>query len=297
MSESYLKRQSPEDYLRGHREFNVYPSMNPVLQDMAVMDGKFITENYFIMLLTLEEARKVTDELLGGVDDFFSYKLGPGNIKDGLDGFRTLSKLTTYYDEAGQLLINFKALKIRAVKYIFQGKAYIKITGFPGVRRILNGTRYTLNNPQILEMAIGMRGVANAIVKGAKFCICCSLAWRAVELIFKSDYDLVDFLFDITMDVAKIIVSSVVIGVVGGLLVLASSPVVISTLIIIGLGILLNIGLNLTDEHLGLSIELKNKIREALNNEKKMSQWDYNHLSPFTFHLSPFLNSLPNRGF
>jgi len=120
-------------------------------------------------LLTIEEAQGVSDELLGNLDYFFSYRLGPGNIKDGLDGFRTLSKLTTYYSPAGKLVFNFKYLKIKAIEYVINGKEYIKITGYAGVRRILTGTRYGARNPQMLEMAIGMRGVANSIVKGTSF--------------------------------------------------------------------------------------------------------------------------------
>lgn len=131
-------------------------------------------------------------------------------------------------------------------------------------------------------MAIGMRGVANSIVKGTKFCIYASLAFRVIEFIFKSDYHLKDFLVDITMDVAKIIVSSVVIGVVGGVLTFFSFPVVLTAIIVIGLGIILNRSLNYLDDRLGLSKDLKNKINDALIEEQKMSAWDYQHLSPFS---------------
>jgi hypothetical protein len=83
-----------------------------------------------------------------------------------------------------------------------------------------------------------------------------------VELIFKSDYQLVDFLMDITMDTAKILVSSVVIGAIGAILTLLSVPVVgtIAILVLIGLG--LNSGLNYLDDQLSLSATLKTKILE-----------------------------------
>jgi len=169
MSELRNSKNKPHDYLRDEHQFQTYPSMNPVLRDMAAINGDFITESRYIMLLTIEEAQGVSDELLGNLDYFFSYRLGPGNIKDGLDGFRTLSKLTTYYSPAGKLVFNFKYLKIKAIEYVINGKEYIKITGYAGVRRILTGTRYGARNPQMLEMAIGMRGVANSIVKGTSF--------------------------------------------------------------------------------------------------------------------------------
>lgn len=273
------------DYLRGNQTFS-YPSMNPLQRDMALMNGTFITESRYIMLLTLEEAQDVADELLGKIDSFFSSKAGPGNIKDGLDGFRTLSKLMTYNDEIGNLIFNFRSLSIRAIKYTHNGIDYIKITGYPAMRRILNGTRYSLNNPQILEMAISMRGLASSIIKGTKFCICCSLAWRVVELIFKSDYDLVDFLVDVTMDVAKAIVAGVVILVVGGALALASAPIILTTGFIIALGFYLNKELNKLDDDIGLSVSLKAKLHNALAEEQRMKEWNQQHSSTFLNLLS-----------
>lgn len=278
---SELRPHKPKDYLLDEHTFSSCPSMNPAMRDMAVMNGTFITESRYIMLLTLDEAQNVVDELLGKVDYMFSYRAGPGNIKDGLDGFRTASKLMTYHNEFGKLVIRFQSLGIRALKCRIGGTDYIKLTGYPALRRILNGTRYSLRNPQILEMGIGIRGLGTSIVKGTKFCICCSLAWRAVELIFKSNYDLVDFLVDVTMDVAKIIVSSVAVGVVGGIFVLLGAPVIITTFVVIGVGIILNAGLNTLDDKVGLSVSLKEKIRIALAEEQRMKDWNQQHSSSF----------------
>lgn len=278
---SELRPHKPKDYLLDEHTFSSFPSMSPAIRDMAVMNGTFITESRYIMLLTLDEAQNVVDELLGKVDYMFSYRAGPGNIKDGLDGFRTASKLMTYHNEFGKLVIRFQSLGIRALKCRIGGTDYIKLTGYPALRRILNGTRYSLRNPQILEMGIGIRGLGTSIVKGTKFCICCSLAWRAVELIFKSNYDLVDFLVDVTMDVAKIIVSSVVLGVVGGVFVLLGAPVIVTASIVIIAGIALNIELNALDDQLGLSASLKEKLRIALAEEQRMNEWNQQHSSSF----------------
>ncbi|WP_042286426.1 hypothetical protein [Citrobacter sedlakii] len=256
-----------EDPLRDSSDFR-WHSMNPALRDMAFMDGSFITQHHHILLLTLEEAQQVIDDLMGGVDRFFSYRAGPGNIKDGLDAFRSLSKLTTWYNPAKELMFNFDVLKIKAIEYKVGGKTYIKITGYPGLRRILTGTRYGANHPQILEMTIGKRGLYHNIRNGVRYCIYFSLAWRAIELIFKSDYNLTDFLVDITMDMAKAVVSGVLIGLVAGVLALLSSPVIVTTTIIVVMGLIFNNRLNIIDEKAGLSSELKNKLRDYTFNHK-----------------------------
>jgi len=106
-----------------------------------------------------------------------------------------------------------------------------------------------------------------------------------VELIFKSNYDLVDFLVDflvdVTMDVAKIIVSSVVLGVVGGVFVLLGAPVIVTASIVIIAGIALNIELNALDDQLSLSASLKEKLRIALAEEQRMNEWNQQHSSSF----------------
>ena len=264
------------------RDFNSWHTMNPVQRDMAFMDGSFITQSHHILLLTLEEAQQVTDDLIGGVDKFFSYRAAPGNFKDGLDGFRSLSKLTTYYNSAQELVFNFSAIRIKVIEYKVGGKTYIKITGYPALRRILNGTRYGASHPQMLEMALGKRGLYNNIRNGVKYCIYFSLAWRAIELIFKSDDDLVDFLVDISMDAAKAVVSGVVIGVIGGLLSIASAPIIITIFFVIVSGLVLNSGLNSLDENTGLSNSLKERLRDyVLHNKNRIGNYGFN--SPYFY--------------
>lgn len=83
----------------------------------------------------------------------------------------------------------------------------MKITGYPSLRRILNGTRYGINHTKVLEVGIGSAGFRNGIMSGAKFCIWFSACWRLIELIFKSEHDVAALLGNVTMDVAKVIVS------------------------------------------------------------------------------------------
>ncbi|HCD1253506.1 TPA: hypothetical protein JD854_RS00325 [Citrobacter amalonaticus] len=270
-------RHPDDDPLRGSADIH-WSSMNPVQRDMAFMDGSFITQHHHILLLTIKEAQQVVDDLMGGIDQFFSYRAGPGNIKDGLDAFRSLSKLTTYYNPANELVFNFTVLKIKAIEYNVGGKAYIKITGYSALRRILNGTRYGARHPQILEMAIGKLGLYNSIRSGVRYCLYFSLAWRAIELIFKSDYQMVDFLVDISMDMAKAVVSGVVIGVVAGVLILISAPIIVAIGFIVAIGIGLNIGLNIIDDKLGLSNALKGKFRDYIHHHKN---YDYGFDSPY----------------
>ncbi|MBF4180173.1 hypothetical protein [Lelliottia nimipressuralis] len=262
-----------------------FPSMNPMLGDMAMLNETFINESHHILLLTLEEAQGIVNDLLGGIDEFFSYRAGPGNIKDMVDGFHSLNRLTTYYNPAGELVRHFSSLRIKATEYKLQGQTYIKITGYPGLRRILKGTRYGARNVQMIELAIGKRGFFGAIVGGIKCCILFSLAWRGVELIFKSDYTLNDFLVDVPMDIVKTIVGGAVIGFVGGVAMLFTSAVIVGPGAIILLGLFLNAELNSLDDHFHLSYRIKMLLHQALIEEQKMAEWNLEHGNQSIFRI------------
>ncbi|WP_248859313.1 hypothetical protein [Lelliottia sp. AC1] len=202
-----------------------------------------------------------------------------------VDGFHSLNRLTTYYNPAGELVRHFSSLRIKATEYKLQGQTYIKIIGYPGLRRILKGTRYGARNVQMIELAIGKRGFFGAIVGGIKCCILFSLAWRGVELIFKSDYTLNDFLVDAPMDIVKAIVGGAVIGFVGGVAMLFTSAVIVGPGAIILLGLFLNAELNSLDDHFHLSYRIKMLLHQALIEEQKMAEWNLEHGNQSIFRI------------
>ena len=100
--------------------------------------------------------------------------------------------------------------------------------------------------------------------------------------IFKPDYDLVDFLVDISMDAAKAVVSGVVIGVIGGIAILFSAPILFTTVCIVISGLVLNAKLNSLDENAGLSDSLKEKLRDYIFHHKHTIEY-YDFNSPYLY--------------
>lgn len=264
--------------LRGEQRINQLVPDHPYINSLPHMEELLAKNTQYFMLLTLKEVRDILSDLTGMADDFFSYKLGGGNIKDIWDGKNTLGNFTSYLNEADQLKFNLKGLGIKAIACKYGAETYIKITGYPSVRRILNGTRYKASHPQLLELGIGWRGVAHTVVKGIKFCVYFSLAFRAIEWIFKKEYTLVDFFGDVIMDTAKTLVSAVVAGLIaGGLITLF--PIVITAGIVIVIGIFLNIELNRLDSTFGWSLQLKKALRESFAEQQKIRDWNINHMN------------------
>lgn len=274
------------DILSGRQQIN---SLNPdhaFLQSLPLLEEMMENNTEYFLLLTIDEAQGVVNDLIGYTDDFMSYRMGAGNIKDAWDGLRNTTLLMTWRD-TNKICFNLRALFIKATPYRVNGVEYIKISGYPGLRRILNGTRYRANNLQMLELGIGKRGVNSTIINGAKFCIYFSLAWRGIELILKSEYNLVDFIGDIAMDSAKIIASSIAAYITYGILGLASTPVIITSLFVIAIGVYVNMQLNIIDTQCGFSNKLKEKIKEAFREKMAIERWhreNFNHENYYLYH-------------
>ena len=201
-------------------------------------------------------------------------------------------KLISYKD-AGKIVFTLKGLGVKAVQYSYGGKMYVKITGYPSLRRILNGTRYRVNHPKLLELGIGKAGVRAGTISGAKFCIWFSACWRLVELIFRSDHDVAAFLGNITMDVAKVIVTifvtEVVVGGVASLATALSASLVVPVwgeiVIVVVLGIIITSKLNDYDIDNKLSRKLIECIRSGINEQQRIDEWNYKYFSVFSRSL------------
>ena len=252
------------------------------------LEAQLSKNTQHIMLLT-------TDEALDTVQDLYSYGTTfAGNIKDTISGAKNITKLMSY-KEAEKLVFRFKGLGIRAETYIQKGVSYIKITGYASLRRILNGTRYAVNHPQILELGIGKAGINAGIMSGARFCIYFAVAQRVVEFIF-SDHSgeaVAAFIGNITMDVAKIVVTIFVtklavagFGWAGAVAAAAGFSVVIPVALGIFLIVALGWGIASTLTYLDetkfhLSERLITSIRTGMEEHQKVTEWNMKNMNPY----------------
>lgn len=272
------------DYLRGNVPVNQLIPRHDYILDTLGLEAVFEKNTTYLMLLTLEEADAVLNQLLNDADPIATYA---GNINDLYGGLKNIRKLTTHYNSAQQLVFSFKRLGIKAVIYKCKGVEYVKITGRTGVRRILKGTRYAINNPQVLELGIGTAGKNAGIISGARFCIWFSLGYRAIELIFKNEYTVIDFVGDITMDMAKIIVTIFVTKVIisaGSLIATVASvtmPIAAGIVLIVIVGVIITFSLDYLDRKYKISDKLKSIIKKGMMERQTIERWNLSQSSPF----------------
>lgn len=250
-------------------------------------EAKLSKNTRHIMLLTMDEANAVLSDLYNKGTTF------AGNIKDTYSAAKNTLKLVSYID-AGKLVFNLKGFGIKAVSYLHKGVTYIKITGYPSLRRILNGTRYSAMNPKILELGIGTAGIDAGIMSGARFCIYFAFAQRVVKFIFSSEHDLTTFIGNITMDVSKAIVAifltKLVVAASGWCMTaIAASvtlPISVGIVLIVVLGFAITGLLMYLDEHYRLSERLINTINEGLKAHQEIMTWNIQHSDPYLFPIT-----------
>lgn len=68
----------------------------------------------------------------------------------------------------GQLWKRIGGYKTRLKYTIVNGKEYVIITGRPGLRSVLKGTRYLAQNAKLIEVGIGKYSLNGEAIKGFK---------------------------------------------------------------------------------------------------------------------------------
>lgn len=227
-----------------------------------IMDETEDDEN-IAALITVEEAEYVLKNT-NTSNPFSSAKETVFGIGDFVSNFAG----NVYESGRVSRIINeFGGLGVKATEYIGKnGNVYIRLSGHAGVRSFLNATRYLANNPKILYMGVGTLG-QNAVSAGAtRFSIVYSLAYRAVELIFKDEYTLTNFFVNVTMDMAKLMISmKISAAIVTGVMTFASiatGSVIVVSAVIFAVGVLIAIGLYVVDDYFGISESIIRELKK-----------------------------------
>ncbi|MEQ9922567.1 hypothetical protein ABRQ09_17150 [Pectobacterium brasiliense] len=180
-----------------------------------------------------------------------------------------------------RIVMEMKGFGVTATEYVGKnGSKYIKLSGYPGVRKYLDATRYLVSNHKILDIGIGTKGIESGIAAGARFCIVFSGAYRAIELMVKDEYALTDFFVNLTMDAAKLAIS---VGVAWGAKMAATGLMVAGgSVIAISLGIFI-LGLGVSFALLWLDNEYKISETIIKNLKSNKKQYTPYHADQF-FH-------------
>lgn len=242
-------------------------------------------QKYNRMLLELEHQFKLNQEVIAFLTkdeaiaymktlDHNFYNSWKNNIKTIYSYTDPVSSFAgNIHDSIGMARIanDLRSFGVDATEYFGKdGKRYIRLSGYPGVRDYLNATRYLANNQRIVSFGVGTLGIEAGISQGARFGIVFSAAYRLVELILKDEYGLVDLFVNLTMDGAKLAVSIGVASaantfIVAPLLTIGWSLLAVS-LGVFALGIGVSFALYWLDDHFKISESIIKNLKNGKRN-------------------------------
>jgi hypothetical protein len=110
------------------------------------------------------------------------------------DDLRTLSKLV------GDL----GGFATKAYVKTYGGKPHIILKGHPGLRRVLTGTKYGINNPKVITMGLGKAGAIHAAKSGGILSVVLLSAYRVADYFLTDQATLSQLIGSLATDVVKI---------------------------------------------------------------------------------------------
>lgn len=184
------KRANPPSYLTGEKTESGFVPDYPVLRNTQDfpdenLRGMLSQNNQDVMLLTIPEAFEVLQSW-------------------GWNDTKTVWVETTQSD-VGQVLVNYGvngkdvvttsmiisklgSFGIKATVYInHKGTELIKLTGYPGIRKVLNAPVFALKNPKVVDLGIGKYGLGKSIVEGARLTFYVAAAYRTIDFILNDE--------------------------------------------------------------------------------------------------------------
>lgn len=154
----------------------------------------------------------------------------------------------------GKLVGDLGDYSAKAYVKTYGGKPHIILKGSPGLRRVLTGTKYGINNPKVITMGLGKAGAVHAAKSGGVISIVLLSTYRVADYFLTDEATLSQLIGSLATDVVKV-------GITTGASIAAASAVVglgftvaigpIAAVVVVGIGV--SMVLSALDEHYGIT--------------------------------------------
>lgn len=163
----------------------------------------------------------------------------------------------------------------RAYIKTYAGKAHIILKGYPGLRKILTGTKYGIKNPKIISMGLGKAGAINALKEGGLLTIALLTVYRVADYVLTDKETLTQLIGTLATDVVKVGITtgaSIAVAALVSASTLAIGPMVAVVVVTIGVSYgleYLDEKFHITDRVIAGLNELSNKGQSVIANVKR----------------------------
>lgn len=252
----YAKTRKLPPYLTGEKTGSEFIPDYPVLRNSLIFPDQQLRNmlsqnNYDVMLLTIIEAFEVLQswgwkETKTAWVEVTQSDAGQALINYGVNGKDVVT--------TSMIIVKLGEFGIRATVYInHKGTELIKLTGYPGIRKILNAPVFGLKNPRIVDLGIGKYGLAKSIVDGARLTFYVAAAYRTLDFILNDNTSLAKFIGSLATDVVKIGIASTISWGLGTVAVAYIPFISAPLVVVVGFGLLAAWGLNELDNKFGIT--------------------------------------------
>lgn len=163
-----------------------------------------------------------------------------------------------------KLIVDLGGFGIQATTYFnHKGTELIKLTGYPGIRKVLNAPVFAAKNPKVVDLGIGKYGLNNSIVQGARLTFYVAAAFRTLDFILNDEASLTKFIGSLATDVVKIGLSSGAAWIGGTIATVFFASALAPVVVAVTVGFIAAVGLNALDEKFGLTNKLIELIEKS----------------------------------
>ncbi|GAB3093698.1 hypothetical protein G8770_22615 [Aestuariicella hydrocarbonica] len=221
-------------------------------QEKQNLKQQITSNQHEIFVISLEEmdaiVRSSPKSNMPGIQDMWQKLKSKAEVGTSyyasVDDLRTLSKL----------LGDLGGFTTKAYVKSYKGRPHIILKGHPGLRNILTGTKYGIQNPKVITMGLGKSGAVHAAKSGGILSIVLISAYRVVDYFLTDGATLTQLVGSLATDIVKV-------GLATGASIAAASAVVamgftvaigpIAAVVLVGVGT--SMALSALDEHYGIT--------------------------------------------
>ena len=149
----------------------------------------------------------------------------------------------------------------------YGGKPHIILKGYPGLRKILTGTKYGIKNPKVVTMGLGKAGAIHAAKSGGILTVILLTVYRVADYFLTDEATLSQLLGTLATDVVKVgIATGASIAAASGLVALGFTVAVGPIIAVIVVGLLASAALGALDKKFGITDRVIQGIDEMGDN-------------------------------
>jgi hypothetical protein len=198
--------------------------------------------------------------------------------------FVTMAKATANYASTtldtislGKLLREMGISGRATIKSMPGGKKYVVLSGYPGLRQTLTGTRYGIKNAKVVKLGIGPAGIAKSAIKGGGITIVLTVGADILQAVVNDEDLMTSKLgFTIVTDVGKAGIGAAI-GYAASMLVagtvsVAAAPVAAGIIVGVGVSLLLDSVIP-TEEIVAKMEEQRKKASRAIEDAGRTWNW------------------------